>query len=162
MAHCKECGRSLTKDEIALHKKIYNRGAEEFFCIDCSSRYLDVSVDLLRQKIVNLKKWAVRCLRRDIPLFRSVADFSEIVQGFRAFSKSKTALLSMVTQPFLLTIDSGRLFCFSVRNEAHSIGGYMRLLFEMDKRDYDNCTHRFVRNSARSVHNPQKKDCYDP
>ena len=22
MAHCKECGRSLTKDEIALHKKI--------------------------------------------------------------------------------------------------------------------------------------------
>ena len=39
MAHCKECGRSLTKDEIALHKKIYNRGAEEFFCIDCSSRY---------------------------------------------------------------------------------------------------------------------------
>ena len=31
MAHCKECGRSLTKDEIALHKKIYNRGAEEFF-----------------------------------------------------------------------------------------------------------------------------------
>ena len=27
----------------------------------------------------------------------------------------------------------------------------MRLLFEMDKRDYDNCTHRFVRNSARSI-----------
>ena len=24
----------------------------------------------------------------------------------------------------------------------------MRLLFEMDKRDYDNCTHGFVRNSA--------------
>ena len=90
MAHCKECGRSLTKDEIALHKKIYNRGAEEFFCIDCSSRYLDVSVDLLRQKIVEFKKWAVRCLRRDIPLFRSVADFSEIVQEFGAFSKSKT------------------------------------------------------------------------
>lgn len=30
MAHCKECGRSLTKDEIALHKKIYNRDAEDF------------------------------------------------------------------------------------------------------------------------------------
>ena len=27
----------------------------------------------------------------------------------------------------------------------------MRLLFEMDKRDYDNCTHSFVRNSARSI-----------
>ena len=27
----------------------------------------------------------------------------------------------------------------------------MRLLFEMDKKDYENCTHTFVRNSARSV-----------
>ena len=27
----------------------------------------------------------------------------------------------------------------------------MRLLFEMDKKDYDNCTHSFVRNSARSI-----------
>ena len=27
----------------------------------------------------------------------------------------------------------------------------MRLLFEMDLKDYDNCTHSFVRNSARSI-----------
>ena len=27
----------------------------------------------------------------------------------------------------------------------------MRLLFEMDKKDYEHCTHRFVRNSARSI-----------
>lgn len=27
----------------------------------------------------------------------------------------------------------------------------MRLLFEMDKHDYDNCTHSFIRNSARSI-----------
>ena len=27
----------------------------------------------------------------------------------------------------------------------------MRLLFEMDKRDYADCTHSFVRNSARSI-----------
>ena len=27
----------------------------------------------------------------------------------------------------------------------------MRLLFEMDKKDYENCTHTFVRNSARSI-----------
>lgn len=27
----------------------------------------------------------------------------------------------------------------------------MRLLFEMDLHDYENCTHRFVRNSARST-----------
>ena len=35
--------------------------------------------------------------------------------------------------------------------KAHYVEGYMRLLFEMDKRDYDNCTHSFVRNSARSI-----------
>ena len=27
----------------------------------------------------------------------------------------------------------------------------MRLLFELDKRDYENCTHTFVRDSARSI-----------
>jgi 8-oxo-dGTP pyrophosphatase MutT (NUDIX family) len=27
----------------------------------------------------------------------------------------------------------------------------MKLLFEMDKKDYDKCTHSFVRNSARSI-----------
>lgn len=27
----------------------------------------------------------------------------------------------------------------------------MRLLFEMDLHDYENCTHQFVRNSARSI-----------
>ena len=27
----------------------------------------------------------------------------------------------------------------------------MRLLFDMDKKDYQNCTHSFVRNSARSI-----------
>ena len=32
-----------------------------------------------------------------------------------------------------------------------SWGDKMRLLFEMDKRDYENCTHSFIRNSARSI-----------
>lgn len=33
----------------------------------------------------------------------------------------------------------------------------MRLLFEMDKQDYENCTHSFVRNSARSIMISDKK-----
>ena len=40
------------------------------------------------------------------------------------------------------------------RNEdrkANFGGTQMRLLFEMDKKDYEHCTHRFVRNSARSI-----------
>ena len=44
---CKQCGRILTKDEIGLHKKLYNRGATSYFCIDCSSQYLEIPVPLL-------------------------------------------------------------------------------------------------------------------
>lgn len=33
----------------------------------------------------------------------------------------------------------------------------MRLLFEMDQKDYDKCTHTFVRNSARSIIIEDKK-----
>ena len=48
---CKQCGRILTKDEIGLHKKLYNRGATSYFCIDCSSQYLEIPVPLLQKKI---------------------------------------------------------------------------------------------------------------
>ncbi|MGN0612244.1 MAG: NUDIX domain-containing protein [Ruminiclostridium sp.] len=33
----------------------------------------------------------------------------------------------------------------------------MRLLFSLDKKDYENCTHSFVRNSARSIIISDKK-----
>ena len=46
------------------HKKIYNRGAEEFFCIDCSSRYLNVPVELLREKIVEFKRMGCTLFER--------------------------------------------------------------------------------------------------
>lgn len=32
---CKECGENLFADDIAIHRKLINRGAEDFFCIDC-------------------------------------------------------------------------------------------------------------------------------
>ncbi len=33
----------------------------------------------------------------------------------------------------------------------------MRLLFELNKHDYENCTHSFVRNSAKSIIISNKK-----
>ena len=33
--HCMECGNDLYADDIAIHRKLINRGADEFFCIDC-------------------------------------------------------------------------------------------------------------------------------
>ena len=57
---CKQCGRILTKDEIGLHKILYNRGATSYFCIDCSSQYLEVPVPLLQKKIEEFK--AMGCI----------------------------------------------------------------------------------------------------
>lgn len=48
---CKNCGRKLTGDEIGLHKKLFNRAADSFFCIDCCAEYFQVGVGTLEKKI---------------------------------------------------------------------------------------------------------------
>ena len=53
---CMCCGRELSHDEIALHKRLYNRAATKFLCISCSSQYLQVSEELLAEKITEFKK----------------------------------------------------------------------------------------------------------
>lgn len=32
---CVSCGRELVSDEIAITRKMINRNAEEFYCVDC-------------------------------------------------------------------------------------------------------------------------------
>ncbi len=53
---CMHCGKELSRDEIALHRKIYNRVATNFMCISCSSQYLQVSEKLLIEKMKEFKK----------------------------------------------------------------------------------------------------------
>lgn len=53
---CIKCGAALSSDEIALHKKLYNRAAESFMCIRCSSAYLEVTQEMLTAKIEEFKK----------------------------------------------------------------------------------------------------------
>ncbi|MBQ7699963.1 MAG: Holliday junction resolvase RuvX [Clostridia bacterium] len=48
---CTGCGSALTKDEIALHKKLINRGAAEHLCIRCLAAHFSVGVDSLYDKI---------------------------------------------------------------------------------------------------------------
>ena len=55
MDKCAECGRALTKDEIGLHKKLFNRYASRFMCIDCCASYLDVPRRMLELKIRQFK-----------------------------------------------------------------------------------------------------------
>ncbi len=33
--NCMECGADLLADDIAIHRKLVQRNAEEFYCIDC-------------------------------------------------------------------------------------------------------------------------------
>ncbi|MBR6185206.1 MAG: hypothetical protein IKQ41_02990 [Clostridia bacterium] len=40
---CVCCGKPLKQDEIAVTKKLVNRGAEEFFCISCLAARFEVT-----------------------------------------------------------------------------------------------------------------------
>lgn len=53
---CCECGRKLTKDEVALSQKLLSIDTEEFYCIDCFSEYLGCTKDDLEIKIQEFKE----------------------------------------------------------------------------------------------------------
>ena len=55
MSTCVHCARELTGDEIALTKKLINRGSTSFLCLTCLSKEFCVSEDLLREKIVQFR-----------------------------------------------------------------------------------------------------------
>lgn len=53
---CYVCGKSqLTKDEIGLTKKIIDKKANSFYCLDCLADYLEVTTDELLDKIEEFK-----------------------------------------------------------------------------------------------------------
>jgi hypothetical protein len=51
MEICIQCARTLSNDEIALTKKLINRGSTSFLCLSCLAKEFQVSEDLLREKI---------------------------------------------------------------------------------------------------------------
>lgn len=53
---CMECGKPLARDEIAIYRKLVNRGATRFSCISCLARHFRVSEELIRQKIVECRQ----------------------------------------------------------------------------------------------------------
>ena len=60
-----KCGRELTSTEIALHRKLVNRGAAEFMCISCLAENFMVSEEAIREN-VNLQN--LRLPRRKNPI----------------------------------------------------------------------------------------------
>ena len=53
---CKNCGREIDRDEIGLTKKLINRGATEFYCIDCLAEKFEVTKEDLEKKIVEFRE----------------------------------------------------------------------------------------------------------
>ncbi len=52
MSNCIKCGKeNLEPDEIAIYKKMINRGATEFMCIDCLADYYRVSRKAIEERI---------------------------------------------------------------------------------------------------------------
>lgn len=53
---CSRCGAALVAAEIALTKKLINRGATEFLCLDCLAAFFGCSVERLHQKIEQFRR----------------------------------------------------------------------------------------------------------
>ncbi len=54
--NCIECKRALSKDEIALSKKLIGIDTEERYCLHCMAEYIGCSEEDLRIKIQEFKE----------------------------------------------------------------------------------------------------------
>lgn len=52
---CIKCQKELSNDEIGLHKKLVNRGAKEFMCMNCLGKYFKITPSQLEEKIMYFK-----------------------------------------------------------------------------------------------------------
>ncbi len=54
--HCKKCGKELTPDEIGATKKLVNRGAAVYYCLDCLAEAFEITREDIEKKIVYFKE----------------------------------------------------------------------------------------------------------
>jgi len=54
--NCYECGRPLTVDEIAVHRKLISRAATEYMCKTCLAFYFNVPEAKIDEKIEQFKR----------------------------------------------------------------------------------------------------------
>ena len=53
---CIECNKALTKDEVALNKKLIDKNTKEFLCLNCMSEQFGCDVEDLQIKIDEFKE----------------------------------------------------------------------------------------------------------
>lgn len=53
---CKQCGKAVTRDEIAVTKKLINRGATRYMCIPCLAAYFEVKESDIEERIAYFRR----------------------------------------------------------------------------------------------------------
>lgn len=53
---CIDCKKILTKDEVALCRKLIAENTEDLMCLDCFSVFMGCTVDDLKTKISEFKE----------------------------------------------------------------------------------------------------------
>lgn len=48
---CRQCGAALGGDDIAIYRKLVDRGAEDFLCIDCLAAYFKCPREEIEKRI---------------------------------------------------------------------------------------------------------------
>lgn len=66
MSACLQCGRSLTADEVAVHRKLVTRSASQFMCKTCLAAYFNVDEAKIDQKIAQFKRQGCLLFAHDI------------------------------------------------------------------------------------------------
>ena len=69
---CKKCGAPLFADDIAIHRKLIFRNADEFFCIDCLAEYFGCTRNDVEEQTLPIMNFRKRLL---FVLFMHLCDF---------------------------------------------------------------------------------------
>ena len=60
---CYGCGRPVQPDEIALTKKLINRGVDKYLCLSCLSEKFDIPEKTLKEKINQFREMGCTLFR---------------------------------------------------------------------------------------------------
>ena len=53
---CARCGAPLEPDEIAVTKKLMNRGTSTFYCVSCLAEHFQVLPEVIRERIAYFRE----------------------------------------------------------------------------------------------------------
>ena len=64
---CMECGKELENDEIAIYKRMVNRGATSYLCIPCLSRFFKVDEAKVWEKVEHFRRQGCTLFQAESP-----------------------------------------------------------------------------------------------